>query len=96
VAESLAFKRYTAISCASVEHQAIYPLYKVEQIEADIAQLSHLRCVYLFVVNRVRRQTLALASEDNSEDVNRRKTPEWDKVVVDKFHNASKTDVKII
>lgn len=79
-----------------MEHQAIDPLYKVEQIEADISQLSHLRCVYLFVVDSVRRQALALASEDNSEEINRRKSLEWDKVVVDKFHNAPKNDVNII
>lgn len=79
-----------------MEYQAIDPLHKVEYIEADIAQLSHLRCAYLLVVDSVRRQALALASEDNSEEVNRRKTLERDKVVVDKFHNAPKNDVNII
>ena len=79
-----------------MEYQAIYPLYKVKQIETDIQQLSHLRCVYLLVVDSVRRQALALASEDNSEEVNRCKSLEWDKVVVDKFHKAPKNDVNII
>jgi hypothetical protein len=82
VAESFSFKRYATISGASVEHQAIDPLHKIQQIEADISQLSHLRCVYLFVVDCVRRQALAPASEDNSEEVNRCKSLEWDKVVV--------------
>jgi hypothetical protein len=79
-----------------VEYQAIDPLYKVEQIEANIAQLSHLRCVYLFVINGMRRQALAPASEYHSKEVNRCKSLEWDKVVVDKFHNAPKNDVNII
>lgn len=88
VTESFAFKRYAAISGACVEHQAIDPLYKVEQIEADIAQLSHLCCAYLLVVDSVRRQALALASEDNSEEVNRRKSLKGNNRVVDQFHNS--------
>ena len=79
-----------------MKYQAIDPLYKVEQIEADIAQLSHLRCVYLFVVDGVRRQALALASEDHSEEVNRRKSLKGNNRVVDKFHNAPKNDINII
>lgn len=68
----------------------IDPLHKVKDIEADISQLSHLRCMYLFVVDSVRRQAIAPASENNSEEVYRCKSLEWDKIVVNYFHNLSK------
>ena len=77
-----------------MEHQAIYPLYKVEQIETDIPQLSHLRCVYLFVVDCVRWQALALACEDNAKEVNRSKSLKGNKVVVNDSHNRIKNRYK--
>ena len=79
-----------------MEYQAIDPLCEVEQVETDIQQLSHLCRVYLLVIDCVRWQALTLACEDNPEEVNRCKSLEWDKVVVDKFHKAPKNEVNII
>jgi hypothetical protein len=39
------------IGCASVEYQAIQPLYKVEDVEEDIPKLLHLCCMYLLVID---------------------------------------------
>jgi hypothetical protein len=63
----LTLKGDATIGGSRGKYQAHQPLNKVEEVEADVPQLFHLRSMYLLMVDRVRRHRLTLTHEANTE-----------------------------
>ena len=70
-----------------VDNEPTHPLKEVEDVEAYIPKLTHLRCAYLLTVDSVRRQGVTLTHKHQTKKVDCTWTLKGEPLVVNQFHS---------